>query len=126
MIVSQLARRGPTNGASSPALAPRSARAGDDAQRGPGVDRLLAALDLVHAGILVRDRRLGRPPGHVVDEHGPRRGDRLQPRRRVDRVAQHHALALGAELDRGVAGQHAGPDPQLGHPDLLAQRVTAP
>ena len=72
MISAELALARPTNGASSPALAARATGAGDHPQRGPRVHRLLAPLDLVHAGVLVGDRRLGRPPGDVVDQHGPR------------------------------------------------------
>ena len=105
-----------------PGAPPPAAGAGDDPQRGPGVNRLLPALDEVLAGVLVRDRGLARPTGHVVDEHGSRLGDRLQPRRRVDRVAEHHPLPLGAELDRGAAGEHAGPDAQVRHPHLLAEQ----
>ena len=46
-----------------PGAAPGAAGAGDDPQRGPGADRLLAALDLVLAGVLVGDRRLRSPAG---------------------------------------------------------------
>ena len=102
--------------------APRAPGASDYAQRGPRADGLLATLDLVLAGVLVGDRRLARAAGYVVDEHRPGLGDRLQPRRGVDGVAEHHPLALGAQLDRRVAGQHAGADAQLGHPDLLAEQ----
>ena len=38
----------------------------------------------------------------------PGLGGRLDPRRGVDEVAGDHALALGAERDRGLAGEHAG------------------
>jgi hypothetical protein len=86
------------------------------------VNGLLAPLDLVQPGVLVGDRGFGHAASHVIDEHGSGRRDRLQPRRRVDRVAQHHPLALGAELHRGVAGQDAGADAELGHLDLLAER----
>ena len=43
--------------------APRAARAGDDPQRRPGADRLLAPLDRVLARVLVGDRRLATPAG---------------------------------------------------------------
>jgi hypothetical protein len=56
-------------------------------------------------------------------EHGPRRGDRLQPRRSVDRIAEHHPLDLGGDLDRCAAGQHAGADSQARQADLLGQRA---
>ena len=76
-----------------PAAAARAAGAGDHAQRRPRMDGLLAALDLMDARVLVGDRRLGGAAGDVIDEHGAGCRDRLQPRRRVDGVAQHHALA---------------------------------
>ena len=103
-----------------------SARAGDHAQRQVGVDGLLAALDLVRPGVLVRDRRFAGASRRVVDEHGAGRGDRLQPAGGVDGVAQDHALALGPELDRGRSGQHARAQAQLGYarPPRRA-RVTA-
>ncbi len=107
-----------------PGAAPHAADAGDDAQRRPRVHWLLAALDLMRARVLIGDRRLARAARHIVDEHRPRRRDRLQPRGRVDRVAEHHPLGLGADLDRRVAGQHAGADPQLRHPDLIAERAS--
>ena len=56
-----------------PDAPPRAAGARDDPQRGPRADRLLAALDLVLAGILVRDRGLACPARDVVDQHRPRR-----------------------------------------------------
>ncbi len=60
--------------------APCAAGPGHHAQRRPGMDRLIAALDLMLSGVLVGDRRLRGPPRHVVHQHRPRRGERLQPR----------------------------------------------
>ncbi len=94
----------------------------DDPQRHPGVDRLLATLDLMHARILIGDRRVAGPAGDVVDEHLSGRCDRLQARGGVDRVAHHHALARDADLDRRPAGQDACADPELGHAQLFAER----
>ena len=105
-----------------PGAAAHATDAGHHPERGPSVNGLLAPFDLVQPGVLVGDRGFGHPPGHVIDEHGPRRGDRLQPRRRVDRVAQHHSLAIVAKLHRGVAGQNPGADAKLGQLDLLAER----
>ena len=62
-----------------PGAAPGATRAGHHTQRRPGVDRLLTALDLVDARVLVGDRRLGGAARDVVDQHRHRRGDRLQP-----------------------------------------------
>jgi hypothetical protein len=61
-----------------PGAAARSAHAGHHAQRRPGADGLVAALDLVAARVLVGDRRLGGAPRHVVDEHHAGRRDALQ------------------------------------------------
>src|SRR5207244_7027692 len=50
-------------------------------------------LELVLAGRLVGDRRLGRMPGLVTDEHVARLGGGLDARGGVDEVAGNHALA---------------------------------
>ena len=100
----------------------RAARAGDDPQGAQELERLGLALQLVRARVLVGDRRLGGAAGRLADEHRPGRGDRLDPRGGVDHVARDHALALGAERHRGLAGQHAGPCPQLGRAGLVAER----
>ena len=34
----------------------------------------------------------------------------------------HHALAVGADRDGGLAGEHARPRSQVVHPDLVAER----
>src|SRR5581483_10322290 len=68
--------------------------AGHDPQCDPCVDRPLASLDLMDAAVLVGDRGLGGTPRDVVDEHAPGGGDRLKPGCGIDRVTQHHPLAL--------------------------------
>ena len=105
-----------------PGAAAGPARAGDDLQCRPRVHGLLAPFDHVLAGILVGDRGFTRAPRHVIDEHRARRRDRLQSARRVDRVTEHHPLALSADIHRRVTGQHPRADAQLGHSDLLAQQ----
>ena len=81
--------------------------------------RLGLALQLVLAGVLVGDRRLGRALRRLADEHRARLGGRLDARGGVDEVAGDHALPVGAERDRRLAGQHAGPSRErrveLGH-----------
>jgi hypothetical protein len=77
------------------------------------VHRLVATLDVVNTGVLVGDRRLGRAMRNVVDEHGAGCRDRLQSRCRVDSVAEHHPLAFGPKVNRGVSGQYADPHSQL-------------
>ena len=85
------------------------------------MDGLLASLQLVGAGVLIFDRRLGGSAGDVVDQDASRRRDGLQPAGRVDGIAQHHALALVSQLYGRASRQDPGPDPQVGQPDLLAQ-----
>ena len=68
------------------------------------------------------DRRLRRALRRLPDENGARFGCRLDARRRVDEVAGDHALPLGAERDRGLAGEHAGACRELGRSDLVAER----
>ena len=80
------------------------------------------ALELVRAGVLVDDRRLGRAPGRLAREHMAGLRQRLDPRGGVDDVARHHALAVGPDRDGGLAGEHAGPGAQVWHSDLVAQR----
>ncbi len=83
------------------------------------VIRLGLALERVRAGLLVRDRRLGRTLRRLADEHRPRLGRRLDARGGVDEIARDHALPLRAEGDGRLAGQHAGtrlePRVELGH-----------
>ena len=74
------------------------------------------------AGVLVGDRCLGRALGRLADEHGAGLGDRLDPGGRVDEVAGDHALALGAERHRRLAGEDARTRAQLGRADLGAER----
>src|SRR4051794_5251287 len=63
-----------------PDAASRSAHRRDHAQGGPGLDRLLASLHLMSAGVLVGDGGLGGGAGHVVDQHGAGIGYRLEAR----------------------------------------------
>ena len=82
---------------------------------------LRLALELVLPRVLVRDRRLARPPCGLADEHRPRRRGRLDPGRGVHEVARHHALPFGTDRDRGLAGQDAGAGAELRCTDLLTQ-----
>ena len=99
----------PTNGASSVSLG-SARRARRRPGRAPGGDGRGLALEDLLAGLLEGDRAAGGRAG------SPRRrgpcpgaGDRLEPRRRVDEVARDHALVGGADRDRRLAGQDAGP-----------------
>ena len=40
----------------------------------------------------------------------------------VDEIARDHALALGAERDRGLAGEDRGAGAEVRQPDLVAER----
>ena len=84
--------------------------------------RPVLALELERARVLVDDRLLGRAPRRLADEDRARLGDRLHARGGVDEVAGDHALALGAERDGGLAGQHACAGAQLLGAHLLAER----
>ena len=70
-----------------------AAAPGRHAQRAPEPHASALALQLVLAGVLVGDRRLGGPPRRLADEHAAGLGRRLDPRGRVDEVAGDHALA---------------------------------
>ena len=65
------------------------------------------------ARVRVGDRRLGRAPRRLADEHRARLGAGLDARRGVDEVAGHHALVAGAERDGGLAGEHSCAGPEL-------------
>ena len=100
----------------------RPARPGDDAQRPP---ERRQARPCPSARASPRPRR--RSPARSRAASPRRRdraglGGRLDPRRGVDEVAGDHALALGAERDRGLAGEHAGAGAKLAAPDLVAER----
>ena len=53
----------------------------------------------------------------------PGLGQRLDPGGGVHEVAGDHALADGADGDRGLAGEDAGPGPQVRRADLVPERV---
>ena len=121
-LIWRSSRSRPTNGASSPSdlsapRAPETTRTARHSRMRP-----VLALQLVRAGVLVDDRRLGRPPGRLADEHLARLGPRLDPRGGVDDVAGDHPLALGADRHRRLAGHHAGPGAQVGDANLVAER----
>ena len=100
----------------------RPAPTGCDAERAEELRCLLLALQLVHAGVLVDDRRLARAAGGVADEHRARAGCGLDARRGVDEVAGDHALAFRADRHGGLAGQHSGASGKLGCADLVSER----
>ena len=64
----------------------------DDPQGAPRGDRRGLALEQLLAGRLVRDRVRRRALGLLADEHGARRGDRLEPGGGVRQVAGDDAL----------------------------------
>ena len=111
---------------SSTRRARRDVRDHPDA-RATAAHRLGLALQLVLAGVLVGDRRLGRCARvALADEHAcPAARDRLDARRGVDHVAGDHALPVGAERHGRLAGEHACAQPQLGSPACVPRSATA-
>ena len=107
-----------------PGRAPLAAPRPDHSRRTPELDRLRLALHLVRAGVLVDDRRLRGPLGRLADEDGARLRRALHPRRGVDEVAGDHPLALRAERDRCLPGEHTGSRAQIGRADLLPSAET--
>ena len=75
------------------------------------------------AGVGIGDRRLRRIAGRVADEHRSRLGCTLDARGGVDEVAGDHALPLGGERHRRLAGEDAYAEAQVGHGGLLRQRL---
>jgi hypothetical protein len=100
----------------------RAARARDDPHGPPQPVQADLALELVLAGVLVDDGRLGRAPRCVADEHLPGLRQRLHPGGRVDDVARHHALAHGADGHGRLTREHPRPHPQVGDADLVPER----
>ena len=111
-LTSRNSRSRPTNGASSALARPSPPRFATTRSARQRWAALGLALELVLAAVLVGDGRLGSALRRLADEHGARLGRRLDARRRVDEVARDHALALGAERDRGLAREDAGARPQ--------------
>ena len=90
-----------------PCRAQCSAHSGDDPKRFPEPQRLGFAFEVVVAGALVDDCLLGRASRRLADEDGARLGRRLDAGGGVYQVACDHPFAVGADRDRGLAGQHA-------------------
>jgi hypothetical protein len=84
----------------------RAAARGGHSQCTVDRHRFRLPLQLVLAGGLVGDRRLGRAPRRLADEDGPGLGNGLDARGSVDEVARDHPLAFDAERDRRLAGEH--------------------
>ena len=121
-LIWRSSRSRPTNGASRPAPLSVPCRPDVDAERPPERHRLRLALQLVLARRGVRDGGLGRTPGGLADEDAAWLGGGLDARGGVDEVARDHALALGADRDRRLAGEHPGTRTELRRADLVAQR----
>ncbi len=85
-----------------------AAALGDHPQGAPGRHRSLLALEDLLAGRLEGDRAAGGSVGRLADEHGARRGDRLETGGGVHEVAGDHALVGGPDRHRGLAGQDPG------------------
>ncbi len=99
----------------------QSADAGHDPVSLPELHRFGFALQRMHAGVSIRDRRVGRALGCFADEDAAGFGRGLDARRGVDEVPRHHPLSAGAHVDRRLAGEDAGPRPKLGCAGLGAE-----
>ena len=104
----------PTNGASRRSSRPRprrSATTRSARHAATGATLPLRTCSPAGSKAIAPSRRL---LGRLADEHAARRGDGLEPRRRVHEVAGDHALVAGADRDRRLAGEHAaaGLDPR--------------
>ena len=123
-LITRSSRSRPTNGASRPVERSAPPRAADDPHRPPELHRLGLPLQLVRARVLVDDGRLGRPLAST------RRRGRV-PGSATDWIREAVFTRspatipspLGADGDRGLAGEDAGPRPQVGRAHLLAERV---
>ena len=76
---------------------------GRDAHGPPERHGLGLALERKRPGGLADDRRLGHPPGRLVDEHGSGRRRSLDAGRGVDEISGHDALADRAHRHGGLA-----------------------
>ena len=99
-----------------------AAQAGHDPKRTPQRRQPLLALELEGSRVFVDHGLLGRAPRRLADEHAPGRRRRLDARRGVDEVAGDHALPLGAERHRRLAGEDTRAGTQLVGSDLVAER----
>ncbi len=81
-----------------------AAHAGDHPSGFPQPHRLGLPLQLVVAGVLVGDGRVGCPAGGVADQDGAGLGRGLEAGGRVHQVPGHHALSFGTEGDGRLAG----------------------
>ncbi len=102
---------------------PLTAECRHDAGGAPQPNGFGLPLELVLARVVIGDRRLAQPPRRLADEDGSGRGRGLDARRRVDEVAGDHALALGTDGDRRLAGDDTGPQAEIGKAGLGAEGV---
>ncbi len=103
----------PDEGSLEPLGLERSADAGDDAHGLVQPDLLRLALQGVQSCVRVHHRRLGGATSRVVDVAAAGRGERLDPRRGVDPVADDEPL-LGPLCRRNGARDDPDPGSQLG------------
>ena len=96
----------PTNGASRPSDRPRPPTSATTRSARNALTGASLPFRTRLAGGLEDDRLRGRSLGRLAHEHGSRRRDALEARRRVHQVAGHHPLSLRPERDRRLAGQH--------------------
>ena len=98
-----------------------AAHPGQHPGRPPQPLRLRLALQPVLPGVGEPDRAGRQPLRRRVDQDLTRLRGRLDPGRGVHRVPGHHPLTDRAQRDRDLAGHHARPRRQPGHPRLGTQ-----
>ena len=113
-LTSRSSRSRPTNGGSSPAERPSPPRFAITRSARQSWSGSVLPFSSCDAAVLVGDRCVARAAGRVADQHRSRLGRRLDAGGGVDEVAGDHALALGAERDRGLAGEHPGAHANVG------------
>ena len=100
---------------------PLTAECRHDAGGAPQPNGFGLPLELVLARVVIGDRRLAQPPRRLADKDGSGRSGGLDARRRIDEVAGDHALALGPDGDRRLAGDDTGAQAEIGKPGLGAE-----
>ena len=76
----------------------------------PGGERLGEALEPLRAEVGQLEQPADQPPGRLADHHAARRGQRLQPRGQVRRLADHRLLLGRAFADQLADHDQAGRD----------------
>src|SRR3972149_4802764 len=112
---------GASEGRPSPGGLGGAAQAGDDPLCPPQRGQALLALEPERAGLFVDDRLLRRAARRLAHVDRAGLGRALDAGGRVDEVAGDHALALRADGDGSLAGEHTGAGAQGGGAGPVAE-----